>query len=140
MQESVVDVPVVLVGNKTDQWGDRMVSLEDGQRRSKEIGCVCFHEISVRESIEQVRYVDDTTNIPYIERSPSLEAKGIIKRHTLPNTILPQAQVFFWRSSSTVKNVYVIVLIYVWNYPISFYIKTTYGSGNFSNNCHRKLL
>lgn len=53
-QESALDVPVVLVGNKTDQSGDRMVSVEDGQRRSKEIGCVCFHEISVRESIEQV--------------------------------------------------------------------------------------
>lgn len=33
-----------------------MISLEEGQRRSKEIGCVCFHEISVRESIEQVRW------------------------------------------------------------------------------------
>lgn len=53
-QDSVGDVPVVLVGNKIDQVGDRMVSLEEGQRRSKEIGCVCFHEISVRESIEQV--------------------------------------------------------------------------------------
>jgi GTPase SAR1 family protein len=52
----MTDVPVVLVGNKTDQWGDRMVSHEDGQRRSREIGCVCFHEISVRESIEQVKY------------------------------------------------------------------------------------
>lgn len=48
-------MPVVLVGNKTDQWGERMISIEEGQRRSKEIGCVCFHEISVRESIEQVR-------------------------------------------------------------------------------------
>ncbi|CAG9766807.1 unnamed protein product [Ceutorhynchus assimilis] len=48
------DVPVVLVGNKIDQVEDRMVSLEDGQKRSKEIGCVCFYEISVRESIEQV--------------------------------------------------------------------------------------
>jgi GTPase SAR1 family protein len=53
-QEAITDVPVVLVGNKTDQWGDRMVTFEEGQRRSKEIGCVCFHEISVRESIEQV--------------------------------------------------------------------------------------
>nr|CAD7427606.1 unnamed protein product [Timema monikensis] len=52
-KEAVTDVPVVLVGNKTDQWGERMVSLEDGQRRSQEIGCVCFHEISVRESVEQ---------------------------------------------------------------------------------------
>ncbi|XP_052126099.1 ras-related and estrogen-regulated growth inhibitor-like protein [Frankliniella occidentalis] len=53
-KESLSDVPVVLVGNKIDQWGDRMVSPEDGQRRSKEIGCVCFHEISVREDFEQV--------------------------------------------------------------------------------------
>jgi len=49
------DIPVVLVGNKTDQVGDRMVSLEEGKTRSREIGCVCFHEISVRESPEQVR-------------------------------------------------------------------------------------
>lgn len=48
------DVPVVLVGNKVDLAEDRMVSLEEGQKRSKEIGCVCFHEISVKESIEQV--------------------------------------------------------------------------------------
>lgn len=48
------EVPVVLVGNKIDQIEDRMISSEEGQRRSKEIGCVCFHEISVRESIEQV--------------------------------------------------------------------------------------
>ncbi|XP_049820884.1 ras-related and estrogen-regulated growth inhibitor-like isoform X2 [Aethina tumida] len=53
-KDNVCDVPVVLVGNKIDQVEDRMVSLEEGQRRSKEIGCVCFHEISVRESIEQV--------------------------------------------------------------------------------------
>ncbi|XP_063232531.1 ras-related and estrogen-regulated growth inhibitor [Bacillus rossius redtenbacheri] len=53
-KEGLAEVPVVLVGNKTDQWGERMVSAEDGQRRSKEIGCVCFHEISVRESVEQV--------------------------------------------------------------------------------------
>lgn len=50
----MLETPVVLVGNKIDQAGDRMVSTEEGQRRSKEIGCVCFHEISVRESIEQV--------------------------------------------------------------------------------------
>ncbi|XP_052738294.1 ras-related and estrogen-regulated growth inhibitor isoform X2 [Bicyclus anynana] len=49
-----METPVVLVGNKVDQVGDRMVSTDEGQRRSKEIGCVCFHEISVRESIDQV--------------------------------------------------------------------------------------
>lgn len=46
------------MGNKIDQVGDRMVTTDEGQRRSKEIGCVCFHEVSVRESIEQV----NTTN------------------------------------------------------------------------------
>lgn len=54
-KDAAVDVPVVLIGNKIDQIEDRMVSLEEGQKRSKEIGCVCFHEISVRESIDQVR-------------------------------------------------------------------------------------
>ncbi|XP_055645052.1 ras-related and estrogen-regulated growth inhibitor isoform X2 [Toxorhynchites rutilus septentrionalis] len=53
-KDSLLDVPVILVGNKIDQIGDRMVSTEEGQRRAKEISCACFHEISVRESIEQV--------------------------------------------------------------------------------------
>lgn len=53
-KDSLADFPVVLVGNKIDQIADRMVTSEEGQRRSKEIGCVCFHEISVRESIDQV--------------------------------------------------------------------------------------
>lgn len=48
------EVPVVLVGNKTDMTPERMVSIEEGQKRSKEISCCCFHEVSVRESAEQV--------------------------------------------------------------------------------------
>ncbi|CAH1635216.1 unnamed protein product [Spodoptera littoralis] len=54
MRDCAIETPVVMVGNKVDQVGDRMVTTEEGQRRSKEIGCVCFHEISVRESIDQV--------------------------------------------------------------------------------------
>ncbi|XP_035775810.1 uncharacterized protein LOC118457915 isoform X2 [Anopheles albimanus] len=56
-KDTLLDVPVILVGNKIDQTGDRMVSTEDGQRRAKEIACACFHEVSVRESIEQVNGV-----------------------------------------------------------------------------------
>jgi GTPase SAR1 family protein len=52
---SQVDAPVVLVGNKTDQIGDRMVTFEEGRRRCMDIGCVSFHEISVREHIEEVK-------------------------------------------------------------------------------------
>lgn len=54
-KDCMAEVPVILVGNKTDQIGDRMVTLEEGQRRFKELACACFHEISVRESVEQVR-------------------------------------------------------------------------------------
>lgn len=54
LKDGFIDVPVILVGNKIDQFNDRMVSTEDGQKRAKEIACACFHEISVRESIEQV--------------------------------------------------------------------------------------
>lgn len=54
LKDGFIDVPVILVGNKIDQFNDRMISTEEGQKRSKEIACACFHEISVRESIEQV--------------------------------------------------------------------------------------
>ncbi|XP_062142248.1 ras-related and estrogen-regulated growth inhibitor isoform X2 [Drosophila sulfurigaster albostrigata] len=52
-KDYALDIPVILVGNKTDQTGDRMVSLEEGQRRFRELSCACFHEISVRESVDQ---------------------------------------------------------------------------------------
>lgn len=54
LKDNNCDMPVMLVANKTDQNGDRMVSLEEGRRRYQEIGCIGFREISVRESIEQV--------------------------------------------------------------------------------------
>lgn len=54
LKDNSCDAPVMLVANKIDQYGDRMVLVEDGQRRYREIGCVGFREISVRESIEQV--------------------------------------------------------------------------------------
>lgn len=57
MKDNSCDAPVMLVANKIDQYGDRMVLVEDGQRRYREIGCVGFREISVRESIEQVNSI-----------------------------------------------------------------------------------
>lgn len=56
-KDYTLDIPVILVGNKTDQTGDRMVTLDEGQRRFREISCACFHEISVRESVDQVQNV-----------------------------------------------------------------------------------
>ncbi|XP_066989795.1 ras-related and estrogen-regulated growth inhibitor isoform X2 [Macrobrachium rosenbergii] len=53
-KEGLWEVPVVLVANKKDQGGDRMVSTEEGLKRSQDIGCLAFHEISVRESIDEV--------------------------------------------------------------------------------------
>jgi GTPase SAR1 family protein len=54
-----MDVPVILVANKTDQFEDRMITTEEGYKRSQEIGCACFHEISIRESIEEVKWCHD---------------------------------------------------------------------------------
>lgn len=48
---------VLLVGNKADlscSPGERMVSALEGQKRAKEIEAHAFHEISVRESVDQV--------------------------------------------------------------------------------------
>ncbi|EDW36892.1 GL25936 [Drosophila persimilis] len=78
-KEYTLDIPVILVGNKTDQPGDRMVSLEEGQRRFRELSCACFHEISVRESVDQVlnvfrdvfRFWRVFTKFPKLKRSTS---------------------------------------------------------------------
>ncbi|XP_069995219.1 ras-related and estrogen-regulated growth inhibitor isoform X1 [Penaeus vannamei] len=78
-KESAWEVPVVLVGNKKDQGGDRMVSSEDGLKRSRDIGCHAFHEISVRESIEEVsrvfsdavRYWREVMRTPKLRRASS---------------------------------------------------------------------
>lgn len=56
-KDGVSDIPVILVGNKTDQSRDRMVTCEDGQRRGREMSCACFHELSVREDVEAVHGV-----------------------------------------------------------------------------------
>jgi len=48
---------VLLVGNKADlscSPGERVVSALEGQKRAKEIEAHAFHEISVRESVDQV--------------------------------------------------------------------------------------
>ncbi|XP_013097860.1 ras-related and estrogen-regulated growth inhibitor isoform X2 [Stomoxys calcitrans] len=78
-KDCMADVPVILVGNKTDQIDDRMVSVEEGRRRFKELSCACFHEISVRESVDQVqavfrdvfRFWRVFSKIPKLKRSTS---------------------------------------------------------------------
>lgn len=70
-----MDVPVILVANKTDQFEDRMVTTEEGYKRSQEIGCACFHEVSVRESIDEVYGVfrDICRFWRFISRFPKLK-------------------------------------------------------------------
>lgn len=45
---------MLLVGNKCDQHDDRMVTMDEGHKRHKDIFCESFHEISVRESYDEV--------------------------------------------------------------------------------------
>lgn len=56
-QDGFIDSPVLLVANKVDQIYDRMVSKDEGKKRCEDIGCVCFHEITTRESIDDVQGV-----------------------------------------------------------------------------------
>jgi Ras family len=71
--------PVVLVANKIDQINDRMVSKDEGKRTCMEIGCACFHEISVRESVDEAfgvfqdvcRFWRFFTKFPNLKRSKS---------------------------------------------------------------------
>ncbi|CAG0883507.1 unnamed protein product [Cyprideis torosa] len=52
------DSVVLLVGNKNDAPNqERMVSYEEGLKRSMDMSCVGFHEISVRESVDQSHQV-----------------------------------------------------------------------------------
>ncbi|XP_076681213.1 ras-related and estrogen-regulated growth inhibitor [Andrena cerasifolii] len=51
---------VILIGNKSDLSytpGERVVSISEGRQRAEEIEAHAFHEISVRESVEQVMAV-----------------------------------------------------------------------------------
>lgn len=48
---------VILIANKADLTytpGERVVSTAEGRQRAEEIEAHAFHEISVRESVEQV--------------------------------------------------------------------------------------
>ena len=48
---------LILVGNKTDQVEDRMVTYEEGEKRSRDLGCDLFFEISVREEADAARRI-----------------------------------------------------------------------------------
>lgn len=74
-----MDFPVILVANKIDQEDDRVISKEEGQTRSQEIGCACYHEISVREELLEIdavfrdvcRFWKFITKFPKLRRSKS---------------------------------------------------------------------
>ena len=51
------DIPVALVGNKNDLEYERMVSVDECNKKHEELSCTRFHDISVRECIEEVRNV-----------------------------------------------------------------------------------
>lgn len=61
----------VLVGNKVDlAQNERMVSYEEGQQLSRELGCHFFREISTRESINEPTQVFEDLWREFSRRSP----------------------------------------------------------------------
>ncbi|XP_076466185.1 ras-related and estrogen-regulated growth inhibitor-like [Babylonia areolata] len=53
-QHPLSSFPVSLVATHTDREPDRMVSREEGAALSRELGCVAFTELSVREDVDSV--------------------------------------------------------------------------------------
>lgn len=105
-KDGISDVPVILVGNKTDQWGDRMVSIEEGQKRFREISCVCFHEISVRESVDQVQSVfrDVCRFWRVLSKFPKLKRSTSDVQSATEMVLSPDSGVAFYPTSSSENN------------------------------------
>ncbi|XP_055920994.1 ras-related and estrogen-regulated growth inhibitor isoform X2 [Eupeodes corollae] len=105
-KDGISDIPVILVGNKTDQWGDRMVSIEEGQRRFREISCVCFHEISVRESVDQVQSVfrDVCRFWRVLSKFPKLKRSTSDVQNATEMVLSPDSGVAFYPTSSCENN------------------------------------
>lgn len=98
-----------------------MVSTQEGRLRSQEMGCSCFHEISVRENVDDVQRVFTDacrwwriiSNYPKIKRSTSdslkmsMEPEMIITRlHQLCYEIYDEKRrsiMTFGRSRSTLQ-------------------------------------
>lgn len=97
-KDCALDIPVILVGNKKDQKDDRMVDVQQGKRMYREMSCAGFHEISVRESADEVwnvfrdlcrcwrifthypklkRSTSDAQTISYMLLSPDIGANGM---------------------------------------------------------------
>ncbi|XP_036328238.1 ras-related and estrogen-regulated growth inhibitor [Rhagoletis pomonella] len=101
-KDSLSDVPVILVGNKTDQTGDRMVNIDEGQRRFRELSCACFHEISVRESVDQVQAVfrDVFRFWRVFSKFPKLKRSTSDVQNASDSALSPDSGCSFYDSSS----------------------------------------
>lgn len=56
---------MILVANKIDQVEDRMVTYDEGEKRSRDLGCDLFFEISVREEADAARRVVESLYAVY---------------------------------------------------------------------------
>lgn len=120
LQDGIYDVPVILVANKIDQGGDRMVTRDEGQRRFREISCACFHEISVRESVDQVlavfrdvyRFYRVSTKFPKLKRSSSDVQNGFYSSILSPDSICS-----LFDSAFRIEKRRSFLIGHVWNEP-----------------------
>jgi GTPase SAR1 family protein len=78
----MTSTPVVLVANQIDRIHDRMVTQDEGFQRSLELGCLSFHEISVRENVESVSNIFE--DIYLMCRKPRRCRQQLCKQLSLP--------------------------------------------------------
>ncbi len=55
--ENCPDLPILLVGTKSDLWRERQVRQESARAAARRFSCAHFKEVSTRESAEEVAEV-----------------------------------------------------------------------------------
>ncbi|XP_063403990.1 ras-related and estrogen-regulated growth inhibitor-like [Mytilus trossulus] len=82
---SITTTPVFLVGNQNDRIHDRIVTEEQGDQKSLEMGCASFYEISVRECVDSVGKI--FTNLYRLCKKSKRTRQSVSRQLSLPSVI-----------------------------------------------------
>lgn len=85
--ELSTNVPVAMVANKKDRHLDRMVLTKEGATRSVQLNCFSFHELSVKEDIDDV--IDVIEDL-YVAYRKSRKSRSLALTQSKPSLFTPE--------------------------------------------------